>query len=41
MTLRFLPALLSCRMRFLRLDLPGMTGLIFWSLRKARNASVS
>jgi hypothetical protein len=31
MTLRFLPALLSCRMRFLRLDLPG-TGLIFFGL---------
>jgi hypothetical protein len=28
MTLRFLWSFLACRMRFLRLDLPGMTGLI-------------
>jgi hypothetical protein len=30
-TLRFLYAFLSCRIFFLRFDLPGMTGLIPWA----------
>jgi hypothetical protein len=34
MTLRFLYAFFSCRMRYLRLDLPGMTSLIPSYLRR-------